>query len=503
MSTARRRLKFFGPYSPKLGLLPLEDRAVPAVMLDTSFNTTGLFVRDVAGFSDTVNAVAVQADGGILLAGSTRSSGVTGDDFIITRLTPAGKLDTTFGPTSNGSIIIDLAAAAGTAGLNDAAKAIVIDSKGRILVAGSVERTGNASVFGIVRLDSAGKLDLSFNTDGITTVDFGGGEDFASAIAVSDARIIVAGISITPGVAPDHRFAVTALNEQGGPDGAFGGGIALYSTGKIDNTVAGVSIRANGSVVLAGTIATPDLATPTVQTTDFGLVQFTAAGLLDATFGIGGVAKSSFAGLLADRAFGAVFNPVDGSITVVGKTTLDPVSADFAVTQFNASGGVVSTFGTAGRLTARFAQSSQANAVAIDKTGALIVAGEVGTGADRDYAAIRIVNGQLDTAFGTSGKLIQDFPGANDFDGALAVAVQPDGRIVIAGQGGSASVDQTVARFTAPDGPVVVPPLRRGFGSHVIERDYAHELDGTVQLDYRTEGVVCTMNIPAPMLEHE
>jgi len=57
--------------------------------------------------------------------------------------------------------------------------------------------------------------------------------------------------------------------------------------------------------------------------------------------------------------------------------------------------------------------------------------------------------------------------------------------------------------WTEMDGPVVVPPLRKGFGSQVLERGLAHELDGTVQLDYHAEGVVCTMNIPAPVPEHE
>lgn len=47
------------------------------------------------------------------------------------------------------------------------------------------------------------------------------------------------------------------------------------------------------------------------------------------------------------------------------------------------------------------------------------------------------------------------------------------------------------------DGPAVAPPLRKGFGSRVIERGLAHELEGDVHLDYRKEGLVCTMDIPA------
>ncbi len=57
--------------------------------------------------------------------------------------------------------------------------------------------------------------------------------------------------------------------------------------------------------------------------------------------------------------------------------------------------------------------------------------------------------------------------------------------------------------WTEKGGPAVATPLRKGFGSQVIERGLAHELDGTVQLDYRPEGVVCTMNIPAPESEIE
>ncbi|MBM7046972.1 MULTISPECIES: HWE histidine kinase domain-containing protein [Rhizobium] len=51
-------------------------------------------------------------------------------------------------------------------------------------------------------------------------------------------------------------------------------------------------------------------------------------------------------------------------------------------------------------------------------------------------------------------------------------------------------------RWREKDGPAVAPPSRKGFGSRVIERGLAHELEGTVDLDYQTEGVVCTINFP-------
>ena len=53
-------------------------------------------------------------------------------------------------------------------------------------------------------------------------------------------------------------------------------------------------------------------------------------------------------------------------------------------------------------------------------------------------------------------------------------------------------------RWQEKDGPPVAPPSRKGFGSRVLERGLAHELAGKVQLDYRSDGLVCTMNISAP-----
>jgi PAS domain S-box-containing protein len=58
--------------------------------------------------------------------------------------------------------------------------------------------------------------------------------------------------------------------------------------------------------------------------------------------------------------------------------------------------------------------------------------------------------------------------------------------------------DRLILRWQEKDGPPVTPPIRKGFGSRVIERGLPHELQGTVNLDYRLDGVVCTINIPAP-----
>jgi two-component sensor histidine kinase len=52
--------------------------------------------------------------------------------------------------------------------------------------------------------------------------------------------------------------------------------------------------------------------------------------------------------------------------------------------------------------------------------------------------------------------------------------------------------------WTEKGGPPVTPPAHKGFGSRVLERGLAHELEGAVHLDYRPDGLVCTMDIPLP-----
>ena len=62
--------------------------------------------------------------------------------------------------------------------------------------------------------------------------------------------------------------------------------------------------------------------------------------------------------------------------------------------------------------------------------------------------------------------------------------------------------DRLILIWREENGPPVMPPSRKGFGSRVIERGLALELDGTTLLDFRPEGVICTIDIPAPESAH-
>jgi two-component sensor histidine kinase len=58
--------------------------------------------------------------------------------------------------------------------------------------------------------------------------------------------------------------------------------------------------------------------------------------------------------------------------------------------------------------------------------------------------------------------------------------------------------NRLILHWKEKDGPPVTPPSRKGFGSQVIERGLAHELEARVHLDYQADGVICTIDIPAP-----
>ena len=123
-----------------------------------------------------------------------------------------------------------------------------------------------------------------------------------------------------------------------------------------------------------------------------------------------------------------------------------------------APGDLDTTFGTGGKVTTDFSGGTdQAFAVALQTDGKIVVAGEAKTGYSReDFALARYhPNGTLDTTFGTGGKVTTDFAG--DTDQVFAVALQPDGKIVVAGEAkaGYSGEDFALARYNNNRFPVV------------------------------------------------
>jgi uncharacterized delta-60 repeat protein len=398
--------------------------------LDPTFGTGGKVTTDFAGNRDEGRAMAIQPDGKIVVAGFTDTA--TGREFALARYNTNGSLDTSFG--SGGKVTTDF-------GSNQApGLAVALQSDGKIVVAGLTQT--NDSNFALARYDTNGTLDTSFGSGGKVTTDFSGSEDQAFAVAIqSDGKIIAAGHSFSSSTSAD--FALARYNTDGALDTSFGAGgkVTTDFSGSADNAHA-VAIQLDGKIVVAGRVRN--------QTTsdDFGLARYNTNGSLDTSFGTGGKVTTDFTGVAGPDEAQALAIQLDGKIVAVGFASA--ASGNFALARYNADGTLDTSFGTGGRATTDFGCDDRALGVAIQVDGKIVTAG-VTCG---DFALARYnTNGTLDSSFGTAGIVTTDFSGGDD--GAFAVAIQPDGKIVAAGFAGIFTVEDTsgdfaLARYEGP-----------------------------------------------------
>ena len=169
---------------------------------------------------------------------------------------------------------------------------------------------------------------------------------------------------------------------------------------------------------------------------DFALVRYDTNGTPDTSFGTDGIVITSL-GIGNDKAKSVAIQN-DGKIVVVGEN-----NDDFGVVRYNTDGSPDSSFGLDGIVTTPVgANSDYANSVAIQSDGKIVVAGYI---YDSSYvfALVRYdTNGTLDTTFGNEGKVITHMGGTYSF--ARSVAIQNNGKIVL---GGNNSDGLALARY--------------------------------------------------------
>jgi len=253
----------------------------PNGTLDTSFGDHGRVTTDIAGGAgDSATALAVQADGKLVAAGSATAG--TNQDFAVARYNPNGTPDLSFG--TGGRATIDIA------GAFDEARDLVV--QGGKLVAAGFTFTGDAVTgdFALARFTAAGRPDGTFGTGGRVTTDFAGGFDDARALVVQGGKLVAAG-GATTGSGPD--FALSRYDDQGSLDPTFGTG------GKVTTDFApvfGDADEINALVVQQGKlVAAGSSFTGGGLRFDFALARYRPNGELDATFGTGGTTTTDFA----------------------------------------------------------------------------------------------------------------------------------------------------------------------------------------------------------------
>jgi uncharacterized delta-60 repeat protein len=176
-----------------------------------------------------------------------------------------------------------------------------------------------------------------------------------------------------------------------------------------------------------------------------------APGDLDSSFGIGGKVTTGFSGF-GDQANAMTIQP-DGKIIAAGSTRTNNTdgNTDFALARYNPDGTLDTTFGLAGKVVTEFSTSvdvEEARGIALQSDGKIVVAGHRATGQGDSFALARYnPDGTLDASFGAGGLVSTTFLG---FDQAFAVGIQADGKIVAAGSasdGTSAGTVVALARY--------------------------------------------------------
>jgi uncharacterized delta-60 repeat protein len=335
------------------------------------------------------------------------------------------QLDTTFNTTGIRTTSLSLG--------SDTALAVIIQPDGRIVTAGSTFTTLNNSDIALVRYNTDGTLDTTFNAagaqPGVVTTDIDGGNDTAYGVVLQgDGKIVVAGSSLNT-TSNKLEVVVARYNTDGSLDSSFNNSGTLPGTVTTavtaqDNFARSVALHGDGRIVVAGQADNGN-------DQDIAVVRYNSDGSLDTGFNGTGItvievmAVYSAADAMNDIA-NAVRVQTDDKVVVIG------ANRNAVVLRFNNDGTLDTGFGDASTGITLLNGFSQGNALLIQPDNMLLVGGAT-TGSISDMAVARLdTAGALDAGFGTAGVVVVGFlQGRNET--VTSLARQTDGKIVAAG----------------------------------------------------------------------
>ena len=290
--------------------------------LDTTFGTGGLVIIDFGSTADFCDDVALQADGSIVVAGSSFQAN-TGWDFAVARLNSNGGLDATFG--TGGRATIDF-------GGSEECYSMALQPDGRIILAGR----SDSNNFAVARLNGDGSPDTSFGTGGLVTGNYGLSYGEWDSVALqADGKVVLSGYTVENGPT-GWDFAVGRLNSDGSPDTSFGtAGLETIDFGSTNDLGASIAIQADAKIVVAG------YAEQASSAADFAVARLNSDGSPDASFGTDGLMTIGFG---EGYDYGSsVALQADGSIVVGGTSYQADTGWDFTVARLQGGAMDVTT----------------------------------------------------------------------------------------------------------------------------------------------------------------
>lgn len=392
-----------------------------SIFLDSSFSSDGKVTTDFGSYDDRAQSIQIQKDAKLVAAG-WMYNGIS-YDIALTRYQPNGELDLTFG--NGGKVITALDE------YNSRANSLIIQQDGKIVITaeGHHDSLGNTIV--LVRYNYDGSIDTSFDLDGKIFTAIGKGPAYGRSLAIQyDGKLIVAGYSK---IENSFDFILVRYNTNGSIDDSFGvNGKITTSFGDENDFGNDISIMKDGRIVVVGS-----------SFRDVALARYTSNGILDNTFSSDG--KVVTENNCSCKYSLAIQN--DNKILVVGE-----IDSDIGLFRYTTDGNLDNTFGENGKVSTDMNGSyDRGDAIIIQDDGKILVTGQSYGGQYADFPLLRYnQDGSLDTGFDFDGKLTTDFSQYNDE--GYSMIIQPDGKIVIAGETSDVSgYDFGIARYNTSE----------------------------------------------------
>jgi uncharacterized delta-60 repeat protein len=386
---------------------------------DLGFGGAGRVLTSINGADSYGQAVAIQSDGKIVVAGYATVG--SNRDFAVVRYLADGTMDTTFG--NSGVLTTDFA------GAGDQAYCLAIQPDGRIVVAGYAVVNGAAS-FAIARYLPTGALDTSFNNTGKATALVGTDNDGAYGVALlPGGKVVVVGFSI---VGSDQQCGIICWNSDGSLDTSFNGNGKLrlpFGTGSAYGKA--VIAESDGRIILL-----------TGTSNELTLARLNPDGTLDTTFhGDGRISIGFGSGGVSP---GGIALQSDGKLVVSGYSVTLPFQ--LVAARLNPDGSLDTNFGTNGKQATNFAsQGASGGYVQIQPNGKIVLAGSPLSYPGGLAAARLNTDGSLDESFGSHGISAKVFATQTT---AFGVALTSDSKIIVVGQSQNGSIQNiALGRF--------------------------------------------------------
>ncbi len=467
----------------------------PAVdYMDRGFNRTGIATQAVGPAQTVARAAVMLPDGKTVVAGYA-SNGV--NDLALLRYNMNGTLDSTFGAGGVVNTMMN--------GKHFEAAGLALQADGKLVAVGT---TCVAPVVGggctnydalISRFDASGAVDATFASKGTAARDAGSSFDYLTSVAIqADGKVVAAGYYCAVGdeiSCSDYDFLLLRYTSTGARDvtfGTTGDGMVKMPIGASHDKAFALALQGNGALVVAGTscnVANPD--TGNCEDASSVLVRFTSAGVLDASFGVGGIARLTTHVGTGLEQLNAVIVQADGKIAAAGTTCVaGDASAcnysDFLLARVDNSGAPDASFGVGGVVTAAVGLGDDAGHALVQQSdGKLLLGGYTAAmvtpnGAREAFALLRFNgNGALDVGFSNDGKVVTKIA-ADSNDRAYVMATMPNmlnGKVVLAG---SSAIDATRSSVAVVSYQILPDTDKDGISDDVDTDD---DNDGVLDVD--------------------